>query len=155
MTPAVHYVDAAEFTRMFRQRRKNYAQICATLHKIAGGVAARFWFASAQDRDDAKSFAILHAIERIDRFNMRRGDDAFSYYSIVIRHAIGRHIDRNRSRSMRTQNFSDVAMPQDFWSPDRGIRTTIAAASRIGKSDEIELHREAILDAGVPYALAS
>jgi DNA-directed RNA polymerase specialized sigma24 family protein len=105
------YLDPVAFTQLFHQRRRNHREICEALHVLTRGVAARFWFASPHDRDDAVGDVALYAIQRIDRFKLTRGQNAFSYYTSLIYRRILRQIrDGSRLRG-RAMLFRDLYKP--------------------------------------------
>jgi hypothetical protein len=101
------YLDAASFTRLFRHRRKNHAQICLGLALIVNGIARLFSFKSPDLRADIKANALLAAIERIDRFSFKVGGDAFAYYSAVVRHSMGAQFSE-RTCAPSVTLFSDI-----------------------------------------------
>lgn len=93
---------------MFRQRHKNHAQICLGLRLLVAGVARRFWFAHADDRQEHEADALLYAIERLDRFKSARGRDAFSYYSSLVYNRFLRQLRNAKRQQGRARLFSDV-----------------------------------------------
>lgn len=115
-----HYLDAAAFTKLFRQRRKNHSPICLGLQLLAAGVARRFWFASETARQEAISNALLYAIERIDRFKFRAGNDAFAYYTSLIYRNIMRQLGRVRRHESRALSFTDTNYDSEGGSYERG-----------------------------------
>lgn len=110
MSTSSSYVDPDAFTRLFRHRRKNFAQICVGLQQIVGKIASRFWFQQSSDRDDIESKALLYTIERIDRFSFAQGKNAFDYYIMVARNAIYRHLRDYSVKHRRALRFSDISV---------------------------------------------
>jgi hypothetical protein len=105
------YIDAATFTALFRNRKRNRAKICEGFRLLVDRIAGQFWFLTIQDREDMEAHALLKAIERIDRFKFARGKNAFAYYSSLIWNASLRDYRRHRRRQatpLMPLNFSDV-----------------------------------------------
>jgi hypothetical protein len=96
------------FTEFFRDRATNHRQICLSLRELVDGVAAGFWFESAEQRNEVKQIVLLYAIERIDRFTFDRGDDAFTYYTSLLFHAILRQVETMKRQRARAALFTDV-----------------------------------------------
>lgn len=105
---AGHYIDAAEFTRLFRHRRKNHAAICVELDKLARACAARVWFRNAGIRQDVQQEALVWAIERIGKFTYGAGANAFNYFSSVIFNSVTRQLARRLPKEARAKTFTDV-----------------------------------------------
>lgn len=103
-----HYLDAAAFTRLFRHRRRNHASICLGLRVLVAAVARRFWFPHADDRQEHESQALLHTIERIDRFKFKCGGDAFSYYSSLVYNRLLTQLRETARTQARARVFTDV-----------------------------------------------
>lgn len=102
------YVDAKAFTQLFRRRHKNRPQICASLALIVKGVARCFWFRSEHEREDLTAGALMHAIERIDRFNFAVSRNAFAYYSSITYRRILRQLRQDGRVTDRACLFSEV-----------------------------------------------
>jgi DNA-directed RNA polymerase specialized sigma subunit len=120
---AGHYVDARKFTALFRHRHKHREQISVAIAKIAAGVARRFWFRSANERDDAVQSATEFAIQKIEHFTYADGADAFAYYSTLTRNAVTRYLVREQRVHGRLTLFTDI----DAGAARRGARLGLSA----------------------------
>ena len=107
---AAFYLDPVEFTRLFKQRWKNFSAICIGLQKLVSRVrAAPCWsWASEDDRRDVEANVLLTLIRRVDRFRFQRGKNAYSYYTVMAFHEIGKEIRRLARSRGRCENFSDL-----------------------------------------------
>lgn len=117
-----HYLDAAEFTKLFRRRHVNRPSIAAKLHLISQQSVRRFHSFSRQDLEDAASAATLTALRKIHKFDVNRpGANAFSYYTSVIMRAIARELRNQANRRDRDKAVSFELMLQRQSSP-AGVR---------------------------------
>jgi hypothetical protein len=113
------YINASQFTKLFRNRKKHHHEICATLYTLVTNLVMRslhtfhgkaaptsltsikrpsLLFDDDETRLDAIQTTVLYCIERIDRFNHKRKDaNAFSYYTTVALNAL-RKCQREQGR---------------------------------------------------------
>jgi len=110
--PTKSRIDATIFTALFRQRHKNHKAICATLYQLVATLSKMPSLHSPGHEDDAIQDALLHCIERIDRFTYSKDGNAFSYYTSVAIHAL-RHCRARNGKERGTLLFSQFNDPNE------------------------------------------
>lgn len=78
-----NYINAINFTALFRQRHVNHHEICLGLRAIVQNVARNsYHWPTLDDRDEAECHTLAHLIAAIDRFDVTRPSaNAFSYFT--------------------------------------------------------------------------
>lgn len=79
------YIDAREFTALFRNAEKNWESIAAGIHLIAQRFVSKYRSLPSAWRDDAASEAMLLGLAKISHYQKNcRHSNAFLYFTRVI-----------------------------------------------------------------------
>ena len=102
--PAGDLMSRQEFNRLFDDIAGNWQTIFLYLRRRAQGVASGIRFPRDVDREDIMSEAVVHAMQRVDRYDPKRNLAAQYFSQLMARHML-RLIDRRPRELLESQHM--------------------------------------------------